>query len=78
MVLTFDVLAVSIYRRWVAKKVDRQAEGSNREKSPGRKQVTVYLPTEQWRALKVYAAQHDQEMSQIVSDALTRFGITKP
>jgi hypothetical protein len=49
-------------------------EGAKPEAEP-RKQVTVYLPPQQWRALKVYAAQHDREMSEVVSDALSRLGI---
>ena len=40
-----------------------------------RRQTTVYLPKEQYRSLKVYAAQNDLEMSVVVSEALKKFGI---
>ncbi|HZS41416.1 MAG TPA: hypothetical protein VFF06_31520 [Polyangia bacterium] len=40
-----------------------------------RKQTTIYLPKDQYRSLKVYAAQNDLEMSEVVSEALKKFGI---
>ena len=52
-----------------------KAQSTNKSAVEPRKQVTVYLPPEQWRALKVYAAQEDLEMSEVVSDALGKLGI---
>jgi hypothetical protein len=52
-----------------------KAEPISKTEDEPRKQVTVYLPPQQWRALKVVAAQEDREMSEIVSDALGRLGI---
>ena len=40
-----------------------------------KKKVTLHLRTSQWRALKVYAAQNDKEMSEVVSELLTQAGI---
>ena len=54
---------------------DGDTKPSEKPATEARKQVTVYLPPQQWRALKVHAAQHDLEMSEIVSDALTKAGI---
>lgn len=36
------------------------------------KKLTVYLPTEQARSLKIYAAQQDRDMSAIISELLTK------
>jgi hypothetical protein len=41
------------------------------------KKVTLHLHTSQWRALKVYAAQNDREMSGIVAELLEKAGIKK-
>lgn len=39
------------------------------------KRTTFALPKAQYRALKVYSAQHDMEMSAVVSEALKKMGI---
>jgi hypothetical protein len=41
----------------------------------GRKRTTVYLPVAQYRALKIFAVQNDKEMSEVVSEALSKLGI---
>jgi hypothetical protein len=38
-----------------------------------RKQHTVYLPPYLSKWLKVYAVEHDQEISEVVTEALERF-----
>jgi hypothetical protein len=43
--------------------------------SDDKRKVTLYLPVSQARSLKVYAAQHDLDMSGIVSELLTKAGI---
>lgn len=40
-----------------------------------KRKVTFYLPTAQARALKVYAAQHDLDMSAVISELLSKAGI---
>ena len=40
-----------------------------------RKRTTIYLPTAQYRALKIYAVQNDKEMSEVVSEGLKKLGI---
>ena len=40
-----------------------------------KKKVTLYLPVAQARALKVYAAERDDDMSGVVSALLTQAGI---
>ena len=48
-----------------------------KDKSDPMKKVTLHLHTSQWRALKVYAAQNDREMSSIVAELLEKAGIKK-
>jgi len=48
-----------------------------KDKSDPIKKVTLHLHTSQWRALKVYAAQNDREMSGIVAELLEKAGIKK-
>lgn len=40
-----------------------------------KRKVTFYLPTTQARALKVCAAQHDVDMSAVISELLSKAGI---
>jgi hypothetical protein len=40
-----------------------------------RKKTTISLPAAQYRALKIYAVQNDKEMSEVVSEALSKLGI---
>jgi len=39
-----------------------------------RARITLHLRASQWRALTIYAAQSDKEMSEVVSDLLTQTG----
>ncbi len=48
-----------------------------KDKTDPMKKVTLHLHTSQWRALKVYAAQNDREMSSIVAELLEKAGIKK-
>jgi hypothetical protein len=58
----------------VARSTEKKGEAKGK---PERKRMTIYLPPEQWRALKVRAAQHDRQMSEIVSEALKKLGIDR-
>ncbi len=53
----------------------KKAPDDDKAAPSDRKKVTLYLPTPQWRALKVYAAKHDQDMSVVVSELLKKAGI---
>jgi hypothetical protein len=46
-----------------------------RESDDEKRKVTFYLPKSQARALKVYAAQHDIDMSGFISELLKKAGI---
>lgn len=56
-------------------KPKRQAANPPPDESDGKRRLTLYLPTAQARALKVYAAQNDQDMSAVVAEMLKKGGI---
>jgi hypothetical protein len=45
------------------------------DKDDPMRKVTLHLRTSLWRALKVYAAQNDREMSSVVAELLEKAGI---
>lgn len=46
------------------------------EKAPeARQRTTIVLPKSLYRALKIYAVNHDQDMNEVVMDALAKLGI---
>jgi hypothetical protein len=66
-------------RRYSADVPKAPGKKTSDEKEPSdsdeKRKVTLYLPVSQARALKVHAAQHDLDMSGIVSELLKRAGI---
>ncbi len=56
-----------------AGKRDVQVVTYTREKKPERKAQIAYLPPALIKRLKLYALQHDQEISEVVAEALERF-----
>lgn len=53
----------------------RPVEEKAPDEKDGKRRLTIYLPTAQARALKVHAAQNDQDMSAVVAEMLKKGGI---
>lgn len=54
----------------------KKPTGTEGEKSPEpRQRTTIVMPKSLYRALKIYAVNHDQDMSDVVLEALAKLGI---